>query len=198
MIGERTAASVAAPRPRSASARRLMVEALPPIYRDVPAGGGAPLVERWLGGLEEVLDPVVALLDNLPAHLDPELAPDDLVDLLCGWVGMPLGPALALDAKRRLLAHSAEIADTRGTLRGLDLVLGLAFPDLGLTATHTGAVTTGADPAVSPDAPAPEIVVRSAAPLGSEQRLALLELLEDQRPAHVPCRVVDGPEAATP
>jgi phage tail-like protein len=196
VIGEETAAVLAAP--PSASARGTMIAALPPIYREGPGEDErAPLIERWLGALESVLDPVVALLDNLPAHLDPAMAPDDLVDLLCLWVGMPPLAAVPLDAKRRLLAHAAEISDRRGTLAGLQDVLDLAFPGAGIKATHNGAITTGGDPrAGAPAAPDPEIVVTAPGPLDAGTRLALEALIEDQRPAHVTASVADGAPGA--
>ena len=36
---------------------------------------------RFVGAFEAVLDPLVAVLDTLPAHFDPELAPLDILDL---------------------------------------------------------------------------------------------------------------------
>lgn len=169
--------------PPTASIRGSMVRALPPIYHDAPLDGPAPLVERWVGALEQVLDPVVALLDNLPAHLDPELAPDELIQAMCWWIGMPRLASVAVDAKRRLLAHAAEIADARGTQGGVELVLALAFPDETFTVQHSGAISTGTDPRATVAAAAPSITVRSARALEPDARQALLELLEDQRPA---------------
>jgi phage tail-like protein len=184
---------VASPRPRSLSARGLMMGALPPIYHEgARPGGRPPLLERWLSALETVLDPVGALLDCLPAYVDPELAPEDLLELLCAWVGMPLDPVLPVDARRRLLGRAADIADRRGTQPGLELVLELAYPELTFTVVHTGEVTTADGPRATPDAPPPEIEVRCATALAPEQRLGLHGLIEDQRPAHVPCRLVEG------
>jgi phage tail-like protein len=178
--------------PPTASIRGSMVRSLPPVYHDAPPGGPAPLVERWVGALEQVLDPVVALLDNLPAHLDPRLAPDAMVEAMCAWVGMPSLDAVEVGAKRRLLAHAAEIADTRGTRHGAELVLRLAFPDETFTVGHSGAITTGDDPRVTVTAAPPEVTVASARPLEPDVRQAVLELLEDQRPAHARLTLTAG------
>jgi phage tail-like protein len=178
--------------PPTASARGSMVRSLPAVYHDAPPDGPAPLVERWVGALEQVLDPVVALLDNLPAHLDPELAPDALVEAMCAWIGMPELETVPVAAKRRLLAHSAEIADTRGTRRGVELVLGLAFPDETFTVEHSGVVSTGADPRATVPAAAASVTVASARPLEPDARQALLELLEDQRPATASLTLTTG------
>ena len=45
---------------------------------------------RFVGALEELLDPIVAVLDALPAHFDPDHAPRDILDLLASWLGVDL------------------------------------------------------------------------------------------------------------
>jgi phage tail-like protein len=181
----------------SMSARRLLRDALPPIYREAPSspGGTPPLIERWLQACEEVLDPVLALLDNLAAHIDPRLAPADLLDLLGRWLGLAWPGDLHDDARRRLLDHATRIAKLRGTQAGLELVLSLAFPDLDLTVGHTGAITTTTDPAAVVPAREPRFDVRCAAPLDATTRAAVHAVIDDHRPVHVPYRLVDGPQA---
>ena len=44
---------------------------------------------RLVAALEAVLDPIVALLDALHAHFDPDLAPLDILELTTGWLGWP-------------------------------------------------------------------------------------------------------------
>ena len=41
-------------------------------------------------GLDEVLSPLIASLDNLAAYHDPDVAPDDFLAWLGSWVGMEL------------------------------------------------------------------------------------------------------------
>ena len=45
---------------------------------------------RFVGALETLLDPIVAMLDALPAHFDPDYAPRDVLDLLSAWLGVEL------------------------------------------------------------------------------------------------------------
>ena len=65
--------------PSTVSVRRHLRNGVPDIYRrnatamrDQPP----PFAMRFLHALEEVLDPIVATLDSLPAHLDADLAPE--------------------------------------------------------------------------------------------------------------------------
>ena len=69
---------------------------------------------RFLAALEGVLDPIVAVLDTLPAHFDPELAPLDILDLAIEWLGLEHNeaqPAVAVaDARRGAPRSSAASA----------------------------------------------------------------------------------------
>jgi len=54
--------------PGSASGRSYLRTGLPAVYQ---TGDRTDFGMRFLTALEMVLDPVVALLDNLPSHFDP-------------------------------------------------------------------------------------------------------------------------------
>src|SRR4051794_18822993 len=68
--------------PRVASARRYLRSSLPAIYQQ------DDFAMRFVGALETVLDPIVAVLDALPAHFAPNLAPRHVLDLLTAWLGV--------------------------------------------------------------------------------------------------------------
>src|SRR5215472_8724579 len=64
-----------------------------------PLGGTLPglyaddsFAQRLCLGLDELLAPVLATLDCLPAYLDPGTAPSDLLDWLADWVGIAIPP----------------------------------------------------------------------------------------------------------
>ena len=66
-----------------------------------PIGGTLPglyaddsFAQRLCEGLDELLAPVLATLDCLPAYLDPGTAPLDLLEWLAGWVGIAVAPGL--------------------------------------------------------------------------------------------------------
>jgi phage tail-like protein len=65
------------------------------------------------------LAPVFATLDNLPAYLDPWLAPSDFLEWLGSWFGLALDDTWSVDRRRAVLANAFEFYRMRGTARGL-------------------------------------------------------------------------------
>ena len=76
--------------PPVASSRAYLRGGLPAVYQDGDFG------MRFVGALETVLDPIVAMLDALPAHFDPDHAPRDVLDLLAAWLGVELDESQTL------------------------------------------------------------------------------------------------------
>src|SRR3954468_1180529 len=119
--------------PAVVSQRAYLRGALPPVYREREED--ATFILAVLEALEQVLDPVVAVLDSLPAYLHPDCAPADMVDVLVAWLGGDLeGVREVRDPfrarERKALYHAAELSRRRGTVRGLELALHLHFPEL--------------------------------------------------------------------
>lgn len=114
---------------RAASVRRYLRGNLPAVYSEAP-GEEEPPVMGMLQELELMLDPIVILLDNLAAHLEPATAPIEMIDLLLEATGAPLDRTLPPAARQGLAREAARIARARGTRAGLQLTLELAFPEL--------------------------------------------------------------------
>src|SRR3954451_15668892 len=114
--------------PSVGSARGLLRTNVPEIYQEADGGFGA----RFLQGLEELLDPILATLDALQAHFHPTLAPHDVLVLLSAWLVLEGDESWPADQYRTLLRNAAELAQFRGTKRGLELALRIAFPELPL------------------------------------------------------------------
>lgn len=181
--------------PPSASARGYLRSGLPAIYREpaVP-GTGPPFAMRWMGGLEEVLDPTVTLLDNLAWHLDPRLAPEPIVRLLLGWLGLHAAARLPIEGARRVLVEAELVARRRGTLAGLRHVLGLAFPELDFDVRQSASFTEGSDPHERRMAPAPFLAIHCTrspdpddlTPLEPARERALRDLIVARLPVAVP------------
>jgi phage tail-like protein len=173
--------------PPTASARRYLRDGLPAVYRE------NDFAMRFLQGLEEVLDPIVAFLDALPAHLDVSLAPPEFVMLVGEWLGVdPEGRWQGLlgddEVRRRELVRSATvIARRRGTGASLQLVLDLLFPDLGLRVRDFGRSTFSAEQREPPAADASFEVVSAVEPARGS-RAAIDRVVEQLRPVHVTYR----------
>jgi len=86
---------------------------------------GDDFTTRLCDGLDAVLAPVLATLDNLDAYFDPTFAPADFVDWLAGWVGIAVDENWPLERRRSMVEHAAELYRWRGTVKGLGELVAL-------------------------------------------------------------------------
>ncbi|MEU8504907.1 phage tail protein [Streptomyces brevispora] len=167
-------------------------EQLPALYAD------DDFAQRFTAGLDTVLAPVFATLDNLPAYFDPRVTPADFLGWLATWVGAVDDPQWPVELRREAVVHAVELHRWRGTRRGLVEGLRLA---LGVHAEVTGdggaawSSTPGAD--LPPEPPA-ETLVRvwpgREAPVDADR---VNEIVRAMCPVHIVCRVevLPGPPA---
>jgi phage tail-like protein len=170
------------PPPPTASARAYLRSGLPEIYQDADFG------MRLLSALEELLDPVVGLLDALPAHFSADLAPADVLELLTRWLGIQLDEAQPTAERRQIVRSAADLGRLRGTRRGLELTLSLAFPGIPFRVEEVGGVIWGSE-AESAQEPPPSFVVYCDASLPEARQAAVARLIEQVKPAHVPYKL---------
>ncbi|NEY36283.1 phage tail protein [Streptomyces sp. PRKS01-65] len=181
---------------------RAAVPGLPSRY---PIGGQLPalyaeddLAQRFTAGLDTVLAPVFSTLDNLPAYLDPRLAPADFLAWLASWVGAADDPAWPVEVRREAVVRAVELHRWRGTRRGLVEALGLALGAHAEVTGDGGARWSAAPGAELPPAPAAEVLVRVWP--GREERIdpdRVREIVRAMCPVHTVCRVeiLPGPPA---
>jgi len=172
--------------PEVASRRAYLRSGMPALYREGDFG------MRFLAGLEPSLDPVVALLDSLPAYLSPPLAPTQLLELMASWLGLVVDEQTPSSVLRRLVLLAPEVNRWRGTAAGLELLLQLTFPELDCSVEDAGrALVVEGDEPMPPPPPA-SFTVRCGVPLGDEQRAALVRVIERERPVHVTYRLLES------
>jgi len=177
--------------PPVASMRRLYRDRLPAMY-----GQDDDFGVRFVGALEGALDPILALLDSLPAHLDPDLAPQDLLELLGGWLGVELDESWPDERRRELVRRAGELSRLRGTRAGLELALGVAFPDLPLRVEDNGGVTYGGAVGSERRTQASGFVVYCDRPLEEDALVSIARVIEQVKPVHVLYRLrVKAPSA---
>jgi phage tail-like protein len=175
------------PAPTPASSRRYLRGGLPALYQEEDFG------MRLVAALEGVLDPVVAVLDSLPAHFDPELAPVDILDLAIAWLGLDHNEAQPTIQLRALVQRAAELGRLRGTHDGMALALELNFPELPLRIEDGGGVVWGTEGEL-PEPEAPAFVVYCDAPISQDEAASVARVIESAKPAHVGYRLrVKGP-----
>lgn len=165
--------------PRSASARGYLRNGLPGVYQDSDFG------LRFIESLEGVLDPIVSMLDTLPAHLDTQLAPDAFLELIGEWLGLLVGENVATDVRRAIVGDAMELTRRRGTAKGLELMLALRFPSLDL-AVEDGGYCVVADAAADlPPSTRDHFIVRSRSNLTEDEHAAIIRVIDRERPVHV-------------
>jgi phage tail-like protein len=174
--------------PATVSARRHLRHGVPDIYRRDAAARRdqpPPFAMRFLEALEEVLDPIVATLDSLPAHLDVDLAPEHTLAGLATWLGVDDVESLPADQRREAVRRAGKLGRLRGTRAGLELALSLFFPAVTLRVNDHGGVIVSEDVAGEPPpAAAASFDVVCEQSLPPETQMAVARCIERWKPVH--------------
>jgi phage tail-like protein len=179
--------------PAVASRRRYLRAGLPAIYQE---GRGSAFALGFVEALETLLDPIVALLDALPAHFSVDLAPQDVLELMTAWLGIGLDEADTDEQRREVARNAARICRLRGTKEGLELALRLEFRDVTFRVEDCGGVAWGDDGRASLERPDPGFVVCCEAAVSDERLLEIATLIEYCRPVNTTYQLKTTPAAA--
>jgi phage tail-like protein len=168
--------------PPSASSRAYLRDGLPSLYSDGDFG------MRFVGALESVLDPIVAVLDALPEHFNPDYAPRHVLNLLSAWLGVTLDESQPIAVQRDTIRRAAELGRRRGTKGGLELALSLAFPGVPLRVEDEGGViwSVGGE---AVEAKPPQFVVYCDKPVDEKTQAAIARCIEQFKPVHTAYRL---------
>ncbi len=82
--------------------------------------------QALVAGLDDVLSPALSSLDNIGAYIDPDIAPDDFLSWLAGWLAIELDDRWPEERRRALVRQATELYRLRGTPLGLRAHLELA------------------------------------------------------------------------
>jgi phage tail-like protein len=179
------------PTPAPATNRRYLRDGLPALYRE------QPFAMHFVSAFEAGLDPIVALLDGLPSHFSPDLAPLDVLELLSAWLGVEPDEQQSTARLRDLVAHATELGRLRGTRAGIELALRLGFPQLPLRVEDGGGVAWGLDGTLPIAAP-PSFVVYCDEAIPREEAANVARVIESLKPVHVGYRLrIKGPRAVS-
>jgi phage tail-like protein len=163
--------------PPVASSRAYLRNGLPSLYQDGDFG------MRFVGALEELLDPIVAVLDGLPHHFDPNHAPPDILELLAAWLGVDLDETQDIRHQREMVRRSAELGRRRGTVKGLELALNLHFPETPMRVEDNGGVIWHGRPGPA-EKPSSSFVVYCDIPVDETMQAAIARCIEQYKPVH--------------
>jgi phage tail-like protein len=178
--------------PPAASSRSYLRDGLPSLYSEGDFG------MRFVGALESVLDPIVAILDALPEPFQPDYAPRDILNLLGHWLGVTLDETQPINVQRDTIRQAAELGRRRGTKGGLELALSLAFPDVPLRVEDDGGVVWSVG-GQAVEAKAPQFVVYCDKPVDEKTQAAIARCIEQFKPVHTAYRLrVRAPKKKPP
>jgi phage tail-like protein len=169
--------------PPVASTRAYLRNGLPALYQEGDFG------MRFVGALESLLDPIVAILDALPAHFDPDHAPPDVLNLMAAWLGVDLDESQALPHQREMVRRAAELSRRRGTVGGMRLALELAFPDVPLRIEDTGSVRIAPPGPDASEPPPASFIVYCDKPVPEETQAGIARCIERFKPVHTAYRL---------
>jgi phage tail-like protein len=163
---------------------RPLMDTMPLVYR------GDPLAEQLCAAFDDVLAPIFATLDCLPAYLDPKTAPEDMLVWLAGWIGLTISGHEEATRKRELITAGASILPWRGTVRSVQEAVAAAF-NRETEVIESGSATWSTEPDSEPGGqPVPILIVRVITDEGDDiDRRRLDAIVEAVKPAHVPHRV---------
>jgi len=91
-----------------------------PLEAQIPAMlAEDPLICAFLRGLDEVVAPVIQVLDCFDAYLDPKLAPPDMLAYIGSWILADIVDVWSEDAIRDDVARAHERATWAGTAQAI-------------------------------------------------------------------------------
>jgi phage tail-like protein len=157
---------------------------LPGIYQE------DDLFLRFVSAFDVALAPILSTLDNLAAYLDPQLAPDDFVDWLAGWVGFALDERWSLARRREFVRHAVRLYRRRGTVSGLKHQVAI-FSGGEVEVIESGGAAWSRTPGGSwPGSAEPGLLVRVHVVPPHDIDIDRLDaLVAAAKPAHLPHRV---------
>lgn len=90
-----------------------LIDHLPAVF------GESPFAVRWTEAFDDVLAPLISMIDCVHGYIDPLLAPEEFVRWLSSWFGVLLDESWPMSAQRMVVAEAVDLFRMRGTMAGL-------------------------------------------------------------------------------
>jgi phage tail-like protein len=98
---------------------------LPGVYREDPVS--ASFLDRYLANIEGLSTAIEDHIAAAQVLLSPQHAPSDALDWLAGWLALTFDPLWDERRRRLFLANATTFFQTRGTMRGVEILLRFAL-----------------------------------------------------------------------
>lgn len=118
---------------------------LPAVWRAEPQA--ADFLERFLANMQGTISGIEARIAISQVLLDPRTVPAEAMEWLASWFDVALDPSWGEARSRAFIAHALQFLGWRGTMRGIESALALAFGE-SLDGTLFGDGTCSCDTAV--------------------------------------------------
>lgn len=156
-----------------------LIDYLPAVFAD------SPFAVRWTEGFDDVLAPLINIIDCVHGYVDPLLAPEEFVRWLSSWFGVLLDESWSMSAQRAVVAEAVDLFRMRGTMAGLRRHLAVVV-DGDVDITESGGTSCSVRP--RPDPPTDvehwvRVVVRPRDPMLSEE--GVTAVVRASKPVHV-------------
>jgi len=173
---------------------RAMISDLPSPY---PLGDTLPalyaaddLAQSLCAAVDDVLAPIFGTLSALPAYLDPDTTPEDMLGWLGGWLGLTLDQHQPIPQQRAFIRSGIELYRWRGTARGIRDAVAAVFGATPLVLETGGSSFSEVPGGELPGQPSGRLVVRLPVEDPEEFDVRRLEsVVAAMKPAHVPHEV---------
>lgn len=108
--------------------RESYLQHLPAIYRENPSS--AAFLTRFLSLFESTYVRLEAEFAGLTRYFDADGVPEEHLQWLADWVGVPLDDTWSVATRRAILARASELSKRRGTRAGLTALVELVLQDV--------------------------------------------------------------------
>jgi phage tail-like protein len=106
---------------------RTLMENLPGIYQRAEAQKGS-FLRALVGVLEATTQSLDARIAAMGSRIHPSTAPEEWLDFVARWLGVPWDDGLTLEQKTAIVRRAPELARGRGTRAGLEALLESLIP----------------------------------------------------------------------
>lgn len=154
-----------------------------------------PIAQKICASLDEVLAPIISVLDCYDSYLDVNIAPLDFVRYMSTWILVHPETGWDEHAVRRSLANAIRFYEFRGTARGVRDFLSVVF-NVDVAVEDSGSVTTSqdwTDPSTWPTPEAPSVHITISGREGASTDMDLVHMVMGAAvPAHVEATLSEG------